>query len=61
MRKRSPRQRRPHPRLAGQCVTNSVYERLYEEAQAGLSNLGERPLKGFGRVQMWGLKTPEEK
>ena len=43
------------------CVTNSVYERLDEEAQAGLSNLGERPLKGFGDVQMWGLKTPEEK
>jgi class 3 adenylate cyclase len=42
------------------CVTDSVYARLHDRDRNGLIDVGRRPLKGFGDVQMWGLKAPEE-
>lgn len=43
------------------CVTDSVYARLDVTQRSGLIDVGLRPLKGFGDVQMWGLMAPEEK
>lgn len=42
------------------CLTDNVYQRLDDVQCVGLTNLGQRALKGFGDVQMWGVLNAEE-